>query len=155
SGSASGSAPAPSGSSLGLTPCALGCITAAATASDCKTFTNATCVCTDINFQTLAAMCLTTECQAAEAQAAIGIQGQQCGPLSLSATGSATVTAPFAPSNTAADINSTASGSGAPAPSGSGKSTTGAASPLLATGSFEFAALVGAAVVALVGGVVV
>ncbi|KAJ7775569.1 hypothetical protein B0H16DRAFT_1507894 [Mycena metata] len=179
--SVTGSAPSTSGSgtpgAAGLSPCALGCIEAAATASACGSFTNATCVCTDADFQARAGTCLQAECKPAEAQAALAANAANCGPLSLTPTASATVTAPFLPSNTAADISASGSGSGA-SPSGSGASPSGsngtnstspsatgsggnststnkpsgAAPALLGSG---FVGLVGAAVVAVLAGVVV
>ncbi|KAJ6603341.1 hypothetical protein DFH09DRAFT_1124215 [Mycena vulgaris] len=82
SGSVSGSAAAASASAAdvgSLSPCALGCINAAAANSSCGTFGNITCLCTDANFQFKAASCLTAECKAADRTAALGLQASQCG----------------------------------------------------------------------------
>ncbi|KAJ7775570.1 hypothetical protein B0H16DRAFT_1757105 [Mycena metata] len=193
-GPTTGSAPSTSGSgtpgAADLSPCALGCIQAAAAASACGSLrvppslpflfistaiTKAACVCTDANFQSQAGTSLQAECKPAEAQAALAANAANCGPLSLTPTASATVTAPFLPSNTAADISASGSGSGAspsgsspsgsngtnstsPSATGSGGNGTstnkpsGAAPALLGNG---FAGLVGAAVVAVLAGVVV
>ncbi|KAJ7687600.1 hypothetical protein B0H17DRAFT_682076 [Mycena rosella] len=107
SATGSGSPANPSSSSgvPGLSACALGCITAAATNSSCGTFSNLACVCTDPNFQAEAGSCLLTECQPAEMQAALQLQQTECGAMSLTPTGSATATAPFQPSNSASDIS--------------------------------------------------
>ncbi|KAF7341404.1 CFEM domain-containing protein [Mycena venus] len=113
SGSASisntGSAAIPS-SSAQLTPCALNCLAAAASASECGTPTNLTCVCTNPDFQYKAASCLKAECRPAEGAAVLDMQASQC--YGLSATGAPTATAPFTPSNSAADISASVPASG-------------------------------------------
>ncbi|KAJ7467650.1 hypothetical protein FB451DRAFT_1401639 [Mycena latifolia] len=66
---------------------------------------NLACLCTDADFQQKARTCLAAECQASEVGAALGLQAQQCGALSLSTTTTPTATAPFLPSNSAADMS--------------------------------------------------
>ncbi|KAF7302855.1 CFEM domain-containing protein [Mycena kentingensis (nom. inval.)] len=83
-----------------LTPCVLGCITAAARATVCGTFTNVTCICTDADYQQKAASCLQVECKSDEFVAALALEQAQCGDLSV--TSVPTATAPFLPSNSAA-----------------------------------------------------
>ncbi|KAJ7467659.1 hypothetical protein FB451DRAFT_1560789 [Mycena latifolia] len=120
SGVSSGSAAAASATAAaGLSACATVCITDAAANSTCGNFGNLTCVCTNADFQQKAQTCLTAECQASEVGAALGLQQSQCGAESLSASTKPTATAPFLPSNSAADI------SGSPSASASAK--TGAA----------------------------
>ncbi|KAJ7467653.1 hypothetical protein FB451DRAFT_1401642 [Mycena latifolia] len=130
SGISSGSAAGASASALAaLSPSAAVCITDAAANSTCANFGNLTCVCTNADFQQKAMTCLAAECQAAEAGAALGLQQSQCGAQSLSAStmlefmqaetapqgqsvfpvarsdAIPTATAPFLPSNSAADIS--------------------------------------------------
>ncbi|KAJ7210783.1 hypothetical protein GGX14DRAFT_624918 [Mycena pura] len=129
SGSASG-APAPSASAglSALTPCVTVCLTAAAKNSTCGTFTNFPCVCTDANFQQKAATCLAAECQQSEATAALGLQQSQCLAQSISPSGSASATAPFLPSNSAADISASASAGAGPSASVSGNASSASGS---------------------------
>ncbi|KAJ7806651.1 hypothetical protein B0H14DRAFT_3483933 [Mycena olivaceomarginata] len=147
SGSAAGSAAQASATAV-LTPCVLGCLTAAANATECGSPANLTCACTNADFQFKSSSCLQAECLASELGAAVGLQQAQCGALSLSATAAPTATAPFTPSNPAADI------SGAPSQSGSGSpsATPGSASSLFAPNGGK--ALVFAMSVAIMGGVV-
>ncbi|KAJ7435229.1 hypothetical protein B0H11DRAFT_2257416 [Mycena galericulata] len=92
-----------------LSNCTLACISAAAADSSCLVATNLTCVCTDANFEAMSASCLELECQPADAGPALALQEQQCG--TTSATAAPTATAPFTPSNRAADISVSVSGS--------------------------------------------
>jgi hypothetical protein len=126
----------------------LNCITDAANATECKIFSNTTCVCTNADFQFKVQSCLTAECQASELGAAQGLQQQVCGAASLTVSGSPSATAPFTPSNSASDI------SGSPSASGSQTGKTGAAVALwsgngivLALGVAVFGGVVGALVV--------
>ncbi|KAJ6474416.1 hypothetical protein C8R47DRAFT_1324190 [Mycena vitilis] len=144
-GISSGSAAQASATAIAaLSPCALTCITAAASASDCQTPANVTCLCTNADFQQKSGSCLTLECQASEVGAAIGLQQSQCGAASLSVSGKPSATAPFTPSNSAADISGSASGA-----SGSASGSTGSAAPL-----FIGNGVIVAGVVAAVGGFV-
>ncbi|KAJ7923637.1 hypothetical protein B0H13DRAFT_1979721 [Mycena leptocephala] len=150
SGASSGSAAGASASAIAgsaLSTCAIACITAAANATECGIASNITCACTNADFQFKAHSCLQAECQASEMAAALGLQSQECGAVTLSATALPTATAPFTPSNSAADI------SGSPSASGSGN--TGSAVPLLANANAVFVALVAAALGGVVGGLLV
>ncbi|KAJ7510577.1 hypothetical protein B0H11DRAFT_2269196 [Mycena galericulata] len=109
----------------GLSNCALACISAAAADS-----TNLTCVCTDANFQAKCASCLKAECQAADAGPALALQKRECGTTSATAAPSAT--APFTPSNPAADISASVTGT-KPSSSGSPSAKTGAGVALALT----------------------
>ncbi|KAF7304106.1 CFEM domain-containing protein [Mycena indigotica] len=120
SNSAGAANPSASASLAALTPCVIGCLTAAAVDTPCSTFTNVTCACTNADFQFKATSCMQGECKAEELSAAVGIQQAQCSALSLSATAPPTATTPFLPSNSAADI----SVSGAASAPGSGGSPT-------------------------------
>ncbi|KAF7300359.1 CFEM domain-containing protein [Mycena chlorophos] len=95
-----------------LTPCAIDCLQAAAALTPCGTFTNATCACTDPNFQMMSATCIQGECDADEATAAMELQQSQCAAASLYASGQPTATSAFLPSNSAADFTPSASVSG-------------------------------------------
>ncbi|KAJ7891919.1 hypothetical protein B0H14DRAFT_3126259 [Mycena olivaceomarginata] len=75
----------------------LGCLTAAANATECGSPANLTCACTNADFQFKSSSCLQAECLASELGAAVGLQQAQCGALSLSATAAPTATAPFTP----------------------------------------------------------
>ncbi|RDB20788.1 hypothetical protein Hypma_012144 [Hypsizygus marmoreus] len=97
----------PSGVS-GITPCIIGCVQPAAEANGCA-FTDPTCVCASAQFQADARACLESTCSAAEVQAALGLQAQQCGAIGISATGTATTPTE---SGTASTPSSTSSGTG-------------------------------------------
>ncbi|KAF7303691.1 CFEM domain-containing protein [Mycena indigotica] len=137
--SGTGSAPLPSGSAdiSALTPCIIGCLTAAGQATVCNTFTNVTCVCTNADFQQKSASCFQGECKAAELAPAMALQQSQCAAAGLSATARPTASAPFLPSNPAADISRSGSPSGSAAsraPSSSGSAPPSAAAPLALPG---------------------
>ncbi|KAJ6545766.1 hypothetical protein B0H19DRAFT_1168460 [Mycena capillaripes] len=151
SGASSASAAASSAAASAQLPlCALNCVTAAANATVCGIPTNMTCVCTNPDFQFKAQSCLTAECSPADAGAAVGQQQAVCGPASLTVSGSPSATAPFTPSNSAADI------SGAPSASGNSSQSGGAgrAVPLFVGNGVIVAAVV-AAFGGLVGGLLV
>ncbi|KAJ7302827.1 hypothetical protein DFH08DRAFT_945516 [Mycena albidolilacea] len=150
SGSAAGSPAQPSGTT-GIAPCVLNCLAAAANATECGVPTNLTCACTNPDFQFKSRSCLQAECKPDDLVAALGLQQQQCAPLSLSATASPSATAPFTPSNAGADISAAPTGSSAGS-SGSPSSTPGSALSLFAPNGGK--GLVFAVGVAVVGGLV-
>ncbi|KAJ7176244.1 hypothetical protein C8R43DRAFT_943037 [Mycena crocata] len=90
--------PASAGESL--TQCGINCINNAAAQSPCGSQGNLTCLCTDLNFQAMAASCL-AKCQPDQTDVGIALQKQKCGSLSLfaSAGPTATATLPFTPSS--------------------------------------------------------
>ncbi|KAJ6603328.1 hypothetical protein DFH09DRAFT_1068496 [Mycena vulgaris] len=155
SAASSGStSPAPEGTiaPTALSPCARGCIAAAAANSSCETSGNVACMCTDPDFQFKATSCLAAECQAPEMGTALGLQASQCRAMSLTPTASASATVPFVPSNSAADISSPASGSSSASASGK----TGGAVPLMGgIGKDAVVGMIGAVVVMGVGALVV
>ncbi|KAJ7323156.1 hypothetical protein DFH08DRAFT_817734 [Mycena albidolilacea] len=147
SGSAASSAAQPSGTA-GLTPCVLNCLAAATNATECETPTNLSCTCTNTDFQFKARSCLQAECKS-EDVAAVGLQQQQCAPLSLSAT-VPHPPPPLHPLERGADIPApTASSAGSP---GSPSAAPGSALSLFAPNGGE--GLVFAVGVAVVGGLV-
>ncbi|KAJ7342399.1 hypothetical protein DFH08DRAFT_874191 [Mycena albidolilacea] len=151
SGSAAASAAEASASAV-LTPCVLGCLTAAANATECGSPANLTCACTNADFQFKSSSCLQAECLASELGAAVGLQKQQCGALALSATAAPSATAPFTPSNPAADISGAPSSAGS---SNSPSSTPGSAMSLFAAnGATGLMLAMGVAVVGGVAGAV-
>ncbi|KAJ7802606.1 hypothetical protein B0H14DRAFT_3884487, partial [Mycena olivaceomarginata] len=112
-------------------PASLTVSQAAANATECGVPTNLTCACTNADFQFKSSSCLQAECKPEDLVAALGLQQQQCAPLSLSATASPSATAPFTPSNAGADISAASTGSSAGS-SGSPSSTPGSALSLFA-----------------------
>ncbi|KAJ7133127.1 hypothetical protein C8R44DRAFT_870566 [Mycena epipterygia] len=100
SNAASAAPPSASGISA-LTPCTLSCISLAAANSSCLSPTNITCVCTDPNFQVKLSRA------SARPQTAT-LRSHSRRSTSLSATAAPTATAPFIPSNSAADISASA-----------------------------------------------
>ncbi|KAF7304540.1 CFEM domain-containing protein [Mycena chlorophos] len=158
---ASASSASESASLSSLTPCVLGCLTPAAAQSECLTFTNVTCVCTNADFQYKATTCLQAECSASEMTAALAMQSAECGAESLSATGKPTDTAPFLPSNSAADISASAGASGGVSASGSAAASAAATSKDAKSGALTVVcpnaglAIIAATFAAAIGGVFV
>ncbi|KAG6382206.1 hypothetical protein JVT61DRAFT_859 [Boletus reticuloceps] len=85
---------APSQTSLpaGLDQCIITCSSQAAAAAGCGSFTNLTCVCTSVAFQSAAGACLVANCTQADLQAAQQISSQQCAAVSSSSTAASTAT---------------------------------------------------------------
>ncbi|KAJ6533065.1 hypothetical protein B0H19DRAFT_1272532 [Mycena capillaripes] len=175
SASVASSAPAASANAA-LTPCALTCLLAAADATGCGT-TDVNCACTNADFQFRARSCLQAECQASELNGVLELQAQQCGAREwsffilghystalnrarlpfgrgslLSATAEPTATAPFTPSNSAADFSGSPSLTGSASASASNKTGGAVAlwsgnSMILSTLAAAFGGMVGAVVV--------
>jgi len=70
-----------------LTPCIIGCSSAAAVQDGCVSYTNTTCVCTNPQFQADAGYCIQQHCTPAELQAAIALQSAECAAVTLTPTG--------------------------------------------------------------------
>ncbi|KAI5983715.1 hypothetical protein EDD15DRAFT_1855575 [Pisolithus albus] len=77
-----------SSSTPSLSPCLLNCVTTAASAAGCSSFTDLTCVCSSTTFQSDAAACLTANCTTADIQTAQALEQQECASVTVS--GSAT-----------------------------------------------------------------
>ncbi|KAJ7347470.1 hypothetical protein DFH08DRAFT_1002386 [Mycena albidolilacea] len=94
--------PAPPPSS----PPVLGCLTAAANATECGSPIDATCACTNADFHFKSTLCLQAECKAEELAAAVGLLAASavCASLSLRDR-SPNRHRSFAPTNPAADIS--------------------------------------------------
>ncbi|KAG6840291.1 hypothetical protein C0991_007684 [Blastosporella zonata] len=139
SGTDTSSAAEPSTSlPAGLDSCIIGCIQPAATAVGCD-FTDASCVCSNTDFQTAAAACLQANCTASDLQAALTLQEQECNALTASITGSATTeasastepaTSASVPVTTSAASSSKATST---APSSSRAATSSASAPATTT----------------------
>ncbi|RDB20651.1 hypothetical protein Hypma_012115 [Hypsizygus marmoreus] len=122
----------PSGVS-GITPCIIGCVQPAAEANGCA-FTDPTCVCASAQFQADARACLESTCSAAEVQAALGLQAQQCGAIGISATGTAT-TPTGGESGTVSSPTGSATTQGTSTGTGSSTVTTPTSTSLTTTGT--------------------
>ncbi|KAJ7278438.1 hypothetical protein C8J57DRAFT_1306954 [Mycena rebaudengoi] len=67
----------------GLSPCASGCVAAAASQSSCRIPSNLPCICTDTDFEAKITSCLDGECHASEIGAALNLLGSQCVAVSI------------------------------------------------------------------------
>ncbi|KAF5381142.1 hypothetical protein D9757_009436 [Collybiopsis confluens] len=131
-----------------LSPCATACVGQAATADGCTGITDINCVCTNAQFQQDALSCLTDECTPDDLSALVALQTAVCDGAGLSATGSATNTAPFSASDVSSGTGTSLSipTSGAASSSASG-SASGSASSSTSVSSSGSAATSGATTV--------
>ncbi|EDR02706.1 ectomycorrhiza-regulated CFEM domain-containing protein [Laccaria bicolor S238N-H82] len=92
---AQSSKPASTSSAISATPsitaCILACVESAATANGCA-YTNASCICASAQFQADAALCLTQHCTADDLKNALALQTSQCHSVSVSRSGTASIT---------------------------------------------------------------
>ncbi|KAJ6503052.1 hypothetical protein DFH09DRAFT_1441068 [Mycena vulgaris] len=86
--------------SAALSPCASGCMTAAAANSACVITSNQPCLCTDTTFQGSFTSCLQGECNASEMSTALTLFGVQCAAVFRSFAASPTTTSIPPPSDT-------------------------------------------------------
>ncbi|KAI1784984.1 hypothetical protein LXA43DRAFT_171604 [Ganoderma leucocontextum] len=128
--STSGSAAAPT-ATTGLSPCILQCTTQAASSAGCSSVTDISCVCSNTKFQQAALTCLQQSCTAAEVQAAMALQAQECGSASSAASSGAS-SATSVPSSAAASSSGTRSGAASSSGSAS-HASSGASSRSTAT----------------------
>ncbi|KIK02595.1 hypothetical protein K443DRAFT_677449 [Laccaria amethystina LaAM-08-1] len=74
-----------------LTACILACVEPAATANGCA-YTDPSCVCASVQFQADAALCLKQHCTASDLSSALALQTAQCRSVSVSPSGTASIT---------------------------------------------------------------
>jgi hypothetical protein len=89
--------------------CTLTCVQAGLANSTCAAFTDINCICKSTSFQQTAANCLVANCTAADQQAALELQKQECG------TSSGNITSPASNSTSSPASTSTSKSSGATA----------------------------------------
>ncbi|KAI6117781.1 hypothetical protein EDD17DRAFT_920138 [Pisolithus thermaeus] len=101
-----------SSSTPSLSPCLLNCVTTAASAAGCSSFTDLSCVCTSTTFQSEAGACLTANCTTTDVQTAQALEQQECASITASgsATASGTATASTASATSPSKTSSVASG---------------------------------------------
>ncbi|KAF8551529.1 hypothetical protein OG21DRAFT_1417779 [Imleria badia] len=75
----SATAPPSPSSTAGLDSCIIDCVTPAAAAAGCGSYTNLTCTCTSTDFQQASLQCLQANCTATDLQTAEQMQGSACG----------------------------------------------------------------------------
>ncbi|KAG2102848.1 uncharacterized protein F5147DRAFT_287195 [Suillus discolor] len=108
----------------GVTPCILSCSSQAASAGNCSSFSDLTCVCTSTAFQDAAGACLQANCTTAEVAQAQALQQSECASIS----GNSTTTTSGTSTSTSTSTNTS------PATTASGAKTSAATSSGAATG---------------------
>ncbi|KAI6029054.1 hypothetical protein PISMIDRAFT_676869 [Pisolithus microcarpus 441] len=95
-----------------LSPCLLNCVTSAASAAGCSSFTDLTCVCSSTTFQSEAGACLTANCTTTDIQTAQALEQQECASVTVSgsATASGSTAASSATATSPSKTSSAASG---------------------------------------------
>lgn len=99
----------------GLTPCILSCSSQAASAGNCSSFADLSCVCTSTAFQDAAGACLQANCTTAEIAQAQALQQTECASISgnsttTSGTSSSTSTTPATTASAAKTSAATSTG---------------------------------------------
>ncbi|KAJ3553587.1 hypothetical protein NM688_g3527 [Phlebia brevispora] len=61
--------------------CIISCSAAAASAAGCSSYADLPCVCTNTNFQTAAAACISATCPSGDLAAAQALEALECGTL--------------------------------------------------------------------------